>query len=257
MEGAGAQAVPIRYDLPAEEITELFRSVNGLLLPGGGVELGDNKYTQTLFQLLDLAVAANKAGDFFPVHGTCFGFQEIAMYVANDLNLLINTDSENLTLPLEFTHAAASSAMFGDAPAEIMDILAKQPVTMNNHHYSLSPAGFAASSNLTAFFNVLSTNVDRNGIEFISTMEAKDMPITATQWHPEKPLYEWDPVEVINHSSDAVKAMQFTAQAFVSNSRSNSHTFASQTAENKALIYNFNPVYTEQAVNSFDQCYFW
>lgn len=37
-------------------------------------------------------------------------------------------------------------------------------------------------------------------MEFLATMEAKDYPIYITQWHPEKPQFEWDPEECINHS---------------------------------------------------------
>ena len=32
---------------------------------------------------------------------------------------------------------------------------------------------------------MLSTNVDRKGAAFVSSIEAKDMPIFATQFHPE------------------------------------------------------------------------
>ena len=45
----------------------------------------------------------------------------------------------------------------------------------------------AANMYLPKLFNVLSTNKDRQGLEFISTVEAAgDLPIFAVQWHPEK-----------------------------------------------------------------------
>jgi anthranilate/para-aminobenzoate synthase component II len=49
---------------------------------------------------------------------------------------------------------------------------------------------FAATPSLNTFFNSLSTNKDRNGDEFISTIEAFDYPIYGSQWHPEKNPYE-------------------------------------------------------------------
>ena len=39
-----------------------------------------------------------------------------------------------------------------------------------------------------ASMQVLSTNVGRNGTEFVSSMEHKTYPIYATQFHPEKVL---------------------------------------------------------------------
>ena len=39
---------------------------------------------------------------------------------------------------------------------------------------------------LKAFFSVLSLSLDKGGLPYISTVEARDYPITATQWHPEK-----------------------------------------------------------------------
>ena len=39
VEMAGARAVPIPYDAPADEITRIFQQVNGVLLPGGVQDL--------------------------------------------------------------------------------------------------------------------------------------------------------------------------------------------------------------------------
>jgi gamma-glutamyl hydrolase len=38
---------------------------------------------------------------------------------------------------------------------------------------------------LNKFYNVLSTNVDRKGVPFVSSIEAYDYPFYATQFHPE------------------------------------------------------------------------
>lgn len=45
-----------------------FKAVNGILIPGGGANLGPNhSFYDTASQLLKLALAANDAGDYFPV----------------------------------------------------------------------------------------------------------------------------------------------------------------------------------------------
>ena len=43
------------------------------------------------------------------------------------------------------------------------------------------------------FWTILATNTDKDGLEFISALEAKDYPFYATQFHPEKIAYEWAP----------------------------------------------------------------
>jgi gamma-glutamyl hydrolase len=50
-----------------------FRVINGLLLPGGGAVLRPgHAFFDTASALVDLALAANDAGDYFPVSdGVC------------------------------------------------------------------------------------------------------------------------------------------------------------------------------------------
>ena len=51
---------------------------------------------------------------------------------------------------------------------------------------------------LAEWYRVLSTSKDRNGIEYISTIEGKKYPFFGTQWHPEKPPFEFGIPEVSN-----------------------------------------------------------
>jgi hypothetical protein len=53
------------------------------------------------------------------------------------------------------------------------------------------------SASLKSFFQLLSTNVDRKGKAFVSSVEAFNFPIYATQWHPERPQFDWTPTENI------------------------------------------------------------
>lgn len=253
VEGAGALAVPVRFDLPLNELQGVFDQLSGLILPGGGVELGANPYTDSVHALVQWALLANSKDDYFPVWGTCFGFQTLAMLIAQNFSLLSNTNSENLTLALNFTQAAQRSRLFSGLPSDVFEILGTQDVTMNNHMYSLTPASFAASPLLVDFFNVLSTNFDRDGIEFVSTMEGKVMPFYATQWHPEKPIYEWLSTECMNHSPDSVYANQQMANFFVGQIKV--YSTRPVSTNESLLIYNFPVAYTGN-VSGFEQTYF-
>jgi hypothetical protein len=47
----------------------------------------------------------------------------------------------------------------------------------------VTPATFVSNKVLAAFYNVLSTNLDRKGREFVSTIEANKYPVWGTQWY--------------------------------------------------------------------------
>jgi gamma-glutamyl hydrolase len=66
---------------------------------------------------------------------------------------------------------------------------------------------------------------------------------------------EWNPTEAINHSFDAVSAMQYFAQFFVNEARKSNHKYPNAEEEYKALIYNYNAEYSEDIVSDFEQIY--
>lgn len=109
-----------------------------LLLPGGNVDLETSQFSRASRIFYDLALRvdtqchqtwdgstdarrvttplplslslprplqANKAGDFFPIWGTCQGLQQLSVLTA-DQNLLTDTDTEAVALPLNLTPGA-------------------------------------------------------------------------------------------------------------------------------------------------------
>ena len=114
-------------------------------------------------------------------------------------------------MALSLSSKAASSYLLGGAyQSKLRSDLATQPLAMNNHYRGIEPARFAADRRL-ALFDVLSTNHDRQGRPFVSTIESSQN-LYAVQWHPEKNAFEnalskdGTPFEGINHSSEAVAA---------------------------------------------------
>lgn len=241
LEMAGARVVPIPYDANATVITSLLSSVNGVLFTGGGLNLTPNTtYYQTAQLIFNTTIAANAKGVYFPLWGTCQGFQLLCVLAAGTDVLEHNAfDSEDYSIPLNLTVDGLVSRLFGPMPVDIVQILAKEPVTTNLHHDGVTPDTFAAK--VSPLFTSLSTNLDRNGKAFVSTMEAKQFPIWGTQWHPERNQFEWDASMNINHSSSAIRAMQYMGNFFVDQARLNQNQFPSQASLSSALIYNFQP----------------
>lgn len=260
LESAGARVVPVHYNVPLDNLTQTFQKLNGLLYPGGGMDLRDfdTVYVKAVLHLWNLAKTANDVGDFFPIWGTCLGFETICVAAANDPKVLQDGfDSENLAIPLQFTDAVSSSQLFGPSTsAEVMLSAGKENVTMNNHQSGVSPTTFTTNSALASFYRVLSTNVDRKGKPFVSSIEGIKYPVFGTQWHPEKNTFEWTDREGIPHTPGAVIVAQYTANFFVQQTRASKHVYPFEELI-ADVIWNYNPVYTYIQGSNFIQKYFW
>uniref|UniRef100_A0A665T8A1 folate gamma-glutamyl hydrolase n=1 Tax=Echeneis naucrates TaxID=173247 RepID=A0A665T8A1_ECHNA len=253
LEAAGARVMPIRINRTEEEYSQIFHSINGLLLPGGDVDLLKSEFSRAAKIFYNLALKANDAGDFFPVWGTCLGFQQLSVLTANE-DLLTVTNTTAVALPLTFKPAAKTSRLFQSFPKDLLQSLSEENITSNFHLWSLSVQNYSRSAKLKRFYKILSTN--NNGkLEFISTMEATRYPFYAVQWHPEKSQFEWVDKPGMVHSSSAIRASFHTASFFVSEAKKNHHHFSSVAEEERVLIYNYSPVYAGFKT-IFVECYY-
>jgi len=243
IESAGGQVVPVPFDMPHAQLRRLLSQLNGFLFTGGGLDLYLNTtYVQTAKFIYDFALS--RKDDYFPVWGTCMGFQLLNILTAWNESVLCSYcyDSENIPLALELTSVALQSRLFRALGGHVTSILSQQNVTMNFHHDGIPPTVSATNPKLAAFYNVLSINHDRKGAPFVSTMEAKEWPIYGVQWHPERNQFEFTPGDDIPHFPDAVKVGQAMAEFFVAETRKSRHSFTSMAELQKLLIYNYCPV---------------
>jgi gamma-glutamyl hydrolase len=189
VELAGARAVPLRYDAPPAELARLFASVNALLLPGGAADVASDAspYAQAGARLWDLALDAASRGDYFAVHGTCLGWEQLAVLAARNASVLARPPyaAGDAGAALRWTRAAARSRLFGgdagNAAATLRDALAAAPAAYESHTAGVRPAAFAAFPALARTFRVLSTSQDALGRAYVSTVEGRTLPVTATQ----------------------------------------------------------------------------
>jgi gamma-glutamyl hydrolase len=128
----------------------------------------------------------------------------------------LECSSQQQPLALSLTEDYYISHFAKHTSDDVTDILSTQNVTVNFHSWCLTPEKFEKSEALRNFWDVLSTNKDWDGLEFISLIEAKNYPMWGSQYHPEKNAYEWTPkYPNIPHFKDAIHASAHQAEFFV------------------------------------------
>ena len=77
---AGGRVLPILLNQPNQYYEDIFAKTNGILFPGGnqGIRPSDI-YTEEGELLWNMAKTANDSGDYYPIWGTCLGFEELAV----------------------------------------------------------------------------------------------------------------------------------------------------------------------------------
>ena len=84
LESQGASTVVIKYTWSDAKLLSTLKQINGLLIPGGGANLIEKNGRMSQFAtkghfLIEAAIALNREGYYFPVWGTCLGFELMLM----------------------------------------------------------------------------------------------------------------------------------------------------------------------------------
>lgn len=257
VEQAGARVVPIFVNREEDYYEKTFNSVNGILFPGGDVDAVNSSYGKAAIILYNLALEANENGTIFPIWGTCLGLELVARLAAGGQDLLKQCNAQGVGLSLNFTDDFRDSRLFRDLPVQLEKALRTKPMTYNAHHFCVTLKDFEAY-HLGKFFKILSTNEDLEGVTFVSSIEAISVPVFAVQFHPEMAVFEWgnrNPERRnLHHNRDTAMFSQFLANFFVEQARHNEHRFPTKDEEHRALIYNYQPAFTED-VDAFTQMY--
>ena len=186
------------------------------------------------------------------------GFQMLMQFSAtNRSNVLTHGfDAQEHPNELHLTADAATSYLMGGADAESEALRARlqatPPVVLENHVEGVLPETFMGDAKLRAAWNVLSTSFDRQGREYLSTVEsALGYPITGTQWHPEKNAFEWKS-SAIPHSPAAVAVTHEFGRRMVNAARLSSHRPPSPEEGEAMVIWNTPPRFRSKLVRDFE-----
>jgi len=81
--------------------------------------------------------------------------------------------------------------------------------------------------------NPTAISYDKNGRPFVAVGEGNELPFFGLQYHPEKPLFIYDPKLKIDHSADSIFFNRFVADFIVNNCKFNYQKFENYTTEIK------------------------
>ena len=218
VESGGMLAIPIPYDADSFLLDELLSQIHLLLLPGGEAPMAPS--IQYLLNRID---SMHRSGGWFPIWGTCLGMEFLVSHFGELPSPLPETfDAENMTLPLE--HVPPGNSHLYDSSRQLYEIVTTRNVTFNNHNRGINPRTFQSNQQLMQRWKITSTNVDRVGQPFVSTIEPlhdQSPPYYGTQYHPEKNSFEYGllprigtnggggsptviPFEVIDHTPEGL-----------------------------------------------------
>lgn len=251
---SGARVVPLPLDHPWDELEWLFWQLNGVLFTGGSAEFWDfysddwpplSNYSKTGCFIYDLVKQANDKGIYMPLWGTCLGFELLNLCAYPEYGVLEDFNGDPAYVQRNnFTEAGKNSRIFesfgGDYVQYVMSTHFDQ---LLSHGHGVAPSEYQQYQNLSDMFRPLATTHDKSEQELISIIEGKEYPIYGTQFHPEKNLYEWDPDIPIPHNQDATLISTYLSEFFISETRRNSNSFASEAALKPYLIYNYKPYF--------------
>jgi len=230
IESGGAQVVPIQYDLPRDNLTALLNSVNGVLFPGGGSNFTDEEgnltpIAETLKYVVEFVIDQNIVqGKYYPLWGTCLGFEAIAMIIAGNFSLLSKCELCIDVSKNNFLNPNYSSRLFANLPQDLNEKLSYANLSHFSEEYKLDIAAFENSPSLKSLFTPISYTYDAAGVKYISAYESHSMPIYATQFHQEGSTYGWGG-KTTNHGIDAVRLQQYLSNFLVSEALKNSNVF--------------------------------
>ncbi|GFY42240.1 gamma-glutamyl hydrolase [Trichonephila inaurata madagascariensis] len=258
LELAGARVVPIWIHEPRSYYEDIMNNINGVLFPGGGNLLGGSGYSRTGQIIFDIANKMNDKGDFFPLWGSCLGFELLHYLVAQKLWMKACA-AQDIATNLEFVKGYEDSKMFRNLEPSLDNAMKNENVAIHYHRWCFTPQNYTLSG-LNKYFKVLALNRDSRNMSFVSIVEAYKYPYYGVSFHPEKVLFEWILSKTHQHipyNLDAIRVSQYFANFFVNEARKSFHKFPSKQVEDAVLIYNYNPVFTGQfGTNPNTQSYY-
>ncbi|KAH8295750.1 hypothetical protein KR018_006754 [Drosophila ironensis] len=269
LEASGAHVVPIWIGRDQAYYARMMDQLNGILLPGGAVFIEEadvqahpelSSYCVASAEIIyQLALERNKAGNYFPLWGTCLGFQLILIHAAQQPKVRTECCKMREAMPLHLTEDYRQSQLFGQLPDSVAEKMSRLPFACHQHRYCITRERLEVYG-LAKDWHPLATQKDASDKEFITIIEHRQLPIFGCQFHPERAAFEQlfacEDLCHLAHSQSCIELAQVLANQFISACRRNKNRFESAEAKARHLIWNWQPVFSGLLKDSnWLQCY--
>jgi GMP synthase-like glutamine amidotransferase len=176
----GIEVVPIVVGTDLNEAAAQLRSCHGLYMGGGPTY--EPAYFQLANHMLTIAIHLNRQGHYFTVWGVCHGFQMLVallgrVWPLEPMDAMRHTEGHLK----KYSHCRLLASA---TPTQRANLFTKG-TPFFSHRYGISLKRFLANEALTATFRICTTSCDRSGKEYVSMIEAYDLPFYGLQFHPE------------------------------------------------------------------------
>lgn len=219
LEQSGARVYIIQPWFTEAQVLEILPQINGVILLGGSRFLHlDGQYERIVQIIINKIIEyKDKMNIHLPLWGTCQGFELLHVIFAKTHSVLSDFNSEEIKLPLKFDPSTIKSTrMFKEFSDQNLSDLANKDVTAHFHYLGVKPEDYKTYPILNELFLATSTGFDRDGKEFIATIEGRRYPFYATQFHPEDVAFTEVYSEGIPESIEAVRISQQFINFFLS-----------------------------------------
>ena len=204
-----ARVIPIPYDTPIGALDMILNQVNGVLFIGGQVDHGMisteySHFMETFKHIVNHAKKSNNEGKYYPLFAICLGMEILGMMgekvdtIINEfttLKGLSNVDARHYNSKL---HIVKPDSIFAKIfTKDEQEEFRKTPCVFQNHGQGYL-IGAPYMKKWAQYWDVVATSKsnDTKQQEYVSMYQYKKFPFFATQFHPEKILFEWILMEV-------------------------------------------------------------
>jgi len=185
IEMSDEKAIIIPYDISQKELSDILQRTHGIVWVGGGIEnttphtsKQNNKLLDTLFYCYQYAIHENNNGNYYPIWGTCLGFDILLMFANQKPSLKESLISFPLHGVYPTTFTTNKTRLKKWFSANMLQKMKKQPCVFHNHKYG--------NVTVPPTVDIVSKHDD-----FINMIEFKDYPFYGVQFHPEQPHTEF------------------------------------------------------------------
>jgi gamma-glutamyl hydrolase len=255
----GVRVVPFAWNLTDSEQDALLSKVNGVIIPGGGINRPSKAFDAYYSRLSSLVRRIwhlnHVVGDPVFLWATCYGFElTLSALSTGGLSILRYgfAGMEPAMLPVAVRRSSSAVILQGLNRAERQH-LTERNSTLNWHTVGVPPDAFANDTLLRERLSLVGTSTEPVAPHrvFSAVVEPRDATrhnIFASQFHPSRIPFEFAN-DAIGHSAADIQLSRYFASFVARRLRMNNHSFPSADDVNRSSIDNFPSVYVGWGVS--------